>query len=328
MVIIMGSKSRVKKLLRSKNTVLIVIIVAIVLFFYFSNNNFLGMGNLRGIMTSVSFVGVLCVGVTMLMIGGDVDLSTGAIASFAGVFAGVLCNAGLPWPIAFVLTMLMGAVCGYINASFINKLGMMGFITTIAMISIYQGFAVAITSGKSMQIYSVGFWTIGSIALWDFIPLPFVIMLFLMIVYSRVLSNTSFGRLIYMCGGNRRAVRLCGINPKRISNILFVNNGVLAAIAGAILASRMHTASPDAGNSGSLDAITAVVLGGVSFSGGVGTMSGCLIGLLLVTVFNTGLTTIGFQSYWQFVVRGGVLLLALFLDFVSTKARSRVLANA
>lgn len=324
----MEIKSRAKKLLYSKNTVLIIIVLAVVLFFNGFNSNFVSLGNLRNIMTSVSFVGVLCVGVTMLLIGGEVDLSTGAIASLGGVFAGVLVNVGTPWGIAFVITMGLGALLGFVNAFFINKLGIMGFITTIAMISVYQGMAVAITQGKPMQVVSVSFWTLGSTALWNLVPLPFVIMLFLMVVYSVVLSNTNFGRSVYMCGGNRRAARLCGINPKAISNILFINNGVLAAISGTILASRMHSAAPTAGSSGSLDAITAVVLGGVSFHGGVGGMSGCLIALLLIDLFNAGLTTVGFQSYWQFVVRGGVLILALLLDFVSTRARTSALKNA
>jgi len=275
-------------------------------------------------MTSVSFVGLMCVGVMMLLIGGDIDLSTGAIATLAGVFAGVLINTGVPWVVAFALTIILGGLMGLINALLINKLGTMGFITTIAMISVYQGIAVVITQGKNMQIFSVSFWTLGSTAFWELVPLPFIIMLLFMIIYSIVLSSTSFGRSIYMCGGNRRAARICGIDPVKTSNILFVNNGVLAAIAGVIFASRMHTASPDAGNSAGLDAITAVVLGGVSFSGGVGGMSGCLIGLLLINLFNNGLTSAGFQSYWQFVVRGGVLILALLMDFLSASARKRM----
>ena len=128
-----------------------------------------------------------------------------------------------------------------------------------------------------------------------------------------------------MCGGNRRAARLCGINPKRISSILYINNGALAALAGAILAARMHTASPVAGNSGALDAITAAVLGGVSFVGGAGKMSGCFIGILLLNAFNAGLTAVGFPSYWQIVARGSLLVLALCFDFFSTLARRRAL---
>lgn len=325
---LMDVRSSLKKLLHSKNTVLIIIVLAVILFFNFLNENFISLGNLRNIMISVSFVGVLCVGVTMLLIGGEVDLSTGAIASLGGVIVGVLVNISVPWAIALIITIILGALLGLINAMFINKLGIMGFITTIAMISVYQGIAVTITQGKPMQVISADFWTLGSTALWNLIPLPFVIMIVLMIAYSIVLSSTNFGRSVYMCGGNRRAARLCGINPKRISNILYINNGALAALSGAVLSSRMHAAGPTAGSSGSLDAITAVVLGGVSFHGGVGGMSGCLIGLLLIDLFNAGLTMVGFPSYWQFVVRGGVLILALFMDFVSTGARTRALKNA
>ncbi|MDR1205106.1 MAG: ABC transporter permease [Peptococcaceae bacterium] len=314
----------IKKLLRSSNAALLFITIAVTLLFYIFNNNYLNFDNVRNILNSMSFVGVLSVGMTLLLIGGEVDLAAGAEACFSGVVVALLINAGVPWGLAFFLTVLFGALCGLINAFFINKLGFMSFIATLGMMSVYQGLVTVITQSKNIQIPEQGFWVIGSISLWNVVPLAFIIMLVLMIAYSVVLSNTNFGRSVYMCGGNRHAARLCGINPKKISTILYVNNGVLAAIAGVVLTSRMHTASPAAGSSGAIDAITAAVLGGVSFLGGAGGMSGCFIGILLLNVFNAGLTAVGFPSYWQIVARGGLLVLALCLDFIG--ARSRRLA--
>jgi ribose transport system permease protein len=313
-----------KKLLRSGNMALIFITGAVTLLLCIFNSNYLNTDNIRNILNSMSFVGVLTVGMTLLLIGGEVDLAAGAEACFSGVVIALLINAGVPWGAALVLTLAFGALCGLVNAFFINKLGFMSFIATLGMMSVYQGMVTVVTQSKNVQIPEQGFWIIGSTSLWDVVPLAFIIMLVLMIAYSVVLSNTSFGRSVYMCGGNRNAARLCGINPKKISVILYVNNGVLAAIAGVVLASRMHTASPAAGNSGAIDAITAAVLGGVSFLGGAGGMSGCFIGILLLNVFNAGLTAVGFPSYWQIVARGGLLILALCLDFLG--ARSRRLA--
>ncbi len=311
--------------MRLSTTALLIITVAVILLFYYFNNSYLSPENLRNIMSSMSFVGVLTVGMTMLLIGGEVDLASGATACFGGVIVALLINAGVPWFIALILTLIFGSVCGLISALFINKLGFMNFIATLGLMSVYQGFVITITQSKNIQIPSEGFWVIGSTTLWNVIPLPFIIMLVLMIVYSVVLSSTNFGRSVYMCGGNRRAARLCGINPKRISTILYINNGALAALAGVVLAARMHTASPAAGGSGALDAITAAVLGGVSFMGGAGGMSGCFIGILLLNSFNAGLTAVGFPSYWQIVARGSLLVLALCLDFFSTRARNRAL---
>ena len=317
-----------KKLLRSSNTALLAVTVAILLVFYAFNPNFLSLENIRNIMNSMSFVGVLTVGMTMLLICGEVDLSSGAIACFGGVVAALLINSGVPWVIGLILTILFGAICGLISALMINRLGFMNFIATLGLMSVFQGAVALITQNKNIQIPVPDFWVIGSTTLFGLIPLPFVIMILLMVLYGLILSSTNFGRSIYMCGGNRYAARLCGINPKRVSSILYINNGALCALAGAILAALMHTASPVAGNNGALDAITAAVLGGVSFLGGTGGMVGCFIGIFLLNAFDAGLTAIGFPSYWQLVARGCLLVLALCLDFVSSQARRRALEQA
>jgi ribose transport system permease protein len=293
--------------------------------FYVFNHNYLNFDNIRNIMNAMSFVGVLTVGMALLLIGGEVDLASGAEACFGGVFIALLVNAAVPPALALVLTVIFGALCGLINALLINKLGFMNFIATLGMMSVYQGFVTIITQSKNIQIPNKSFWVLGSTTLYRLIPLPFIIMLAFMVVYGIILTSTSFGRSVYMCGGNRRAARLCGINPGRISTILYINNGALAAIAGAVLASRMHTASPEVGKSGSLDAITAAVLGGVSFAGGAGSMSGCFIGILLLNAFNAGLTAVEFPSYWQIVARGGLLVAALCLDFIGARSRQRAL---
>ena len=317
---------RIKKLLRSNSTALFLITVAVIILFYILNNNFLNRDNIRSILSSMSFVGVLTVGMTLLLIGGEVDLSCGAVACISAIIAALLMNSNVPWVAAVILAILFGAMCGLISAVLVSVLGFMHFIATLGLMSVYQGFVLVITGNVLIPITNEGFAVIGATSIWDLVSLPFIIMLVLMIAYSIILSSTNFGRSIYMCGGNRRAARLCGINPKKVSTILYINSGALAAIAGLLNASRMRTASPVVGQTGAVDAITASVLGGVSFLGGSGGMGSCFIGILLLNSFNAGLTVVGFPQYWQIVARGSLLILALSLDFVFTRSRLHAIA--
>jgi ribose/xylose/arabinose/galactoside ABC-type transport system permease subunit len=316
-----------RRILRSKYAAPILVTAALVLLFYALNPNYLGSDNIKNIMASMSFVGTIAVGMAMLLIAGEVDLAAGAEACFGGVICAILIQSGLPWPAACVLAILFGACCGAVNAFFVNKLNFMGFIATIGIMGIHNGLIRVVTSSQNMPIADRAFWKIGSIKIMGFMPLPFLIMLALMILYACILNFTSFGRNVYLIGGNKRAARLCGVNQKKIVAILYINTGALSALAGVVLASRMHGASPLAGDTGAIDAITVAVLGGISFIGGVGGMGGVFIGLLLLTTFGVGLTATGLQSYWQIVAQGALLILALSVDFLSANARKRALAR-
>ncbi len=307
----MEEKKRFSHFWSSGNSGLLLITIAVILVFTCVNHNFLSYESIRSIMNSMSFAGILTIGMATLLIGGEVDLSSGAIACFSGLVLALMINAGMPWGLAFILTIIFGILCGLINAFFINKLGFMHFIATLGLMSVYQGFVSIITHNKNVAVVPKGVWIIGSTSVFGIIPLPFFIFAVLIIVYGIILNKTNFGRCVYMCGGNKVAARLCGVKPVKISTLLYANNGMLAAIAGAVLTARMHTASPVAGGSGAVDAITAAVLGGVAFTGGSGSMVGCFLGILLLNSFNAGLTAVGFPSYWQIVVRGCLLVLAL-----------------
>jgi len=324
----MGIKSYLKGIVRSNNAPLLIITIVIILTFYILNNNFLHRDSLRNIMNAMSFVGTITVGMTILLIGGEVDLSLGAVAGFGGIIAAMLVNAGVPWFLAFLLVIIFGMLCGSLSAFLVNVLGFMHFIATLGLMMVYQGLILVVTQNMMITIPNEAFGRVGSITFVNhLIPLPFVIMLVLMILYSRFLARTNFGKSIYMVGGNRRSARLCGINLKKTSAFLYINGGALAALSGALLASRMSTASPVVGQAGALDAITAAVLGGVAFRGGAGGMAGCFIGILMLNSFNAGLLTVGFPPYWQIVARGGLLAFALLLDFIMSRARTRALEH-
>lgn len=313
--------------LKSKVAVMLYVTIVVAVFFGIWNKGFLGLPNLRSLMTNMSTTGIICVGITLLLISGEIDLSAGAEAAMGGIFVVLLIQAGVPWPIALILTIIGGMIMGGVLALLVNKIGLLAFISSISMISVYNGFARILTHSQNIAIDQkyASYYTLGSGILFNVFPIPFVIMVVLMIVYGFILYATNFGRSIYMCGGNRIAARLCGINRKRITTILFLNNGAIAALTGALVAARMHNASPIAVQSGATDAITAAVLGGVSFAGGVGSMWGCFVGVTLITFFNSGLTASGLQAYWQIVVQGLLLLAALTVDFFNERSRQKAL---
>jgi ribose/xylose/arabinose/galactoside ABC-type transport system permease subunit len=315
--------SRVKPAFGSNYIALILVTAAVTLLFFFLNNDFLALDNIKNIMNAMSFTGTITVGMAMLLIAGEVDLASGVEACFGGVICAMAIDLGLPWPLALAAALIFGACCGFVNAFFVNVVHIMGFIATLGVMGIYNGLVRVVTENHPIPAYVPSFWKLGSTTVFGVFPLPFVIMVVLMVAYGLVLTKTSFGRNVFMIGGNRRAARLCGINPSRIVTALYVNNGMLAALAGVILTARMHSASPMAGSTGAIDAITAAVLGGISFLGGVGGMGGCFIGILLITVFSAGLTATGLPSYWQIVAQGAILVFALSADFFNSKARRK-----
>ena len=321
--------TNVKRILRSKLTALVKIIVVVSIFFTILNRHFISLGNLAGIMTAVSLAGIFAVGIVPLLISGHVDLASGAEGCIAGVFIALIMAQGIPWPLAIVITLVFGGCMGLFNAFLVNKLGFMAFIATIGMSSVYKGLALTITGGANVSILekgNEGFYALGkSIGIF---PVTFLVMLALMIIYSVILKFTKFGRSIYLCGGNSAAARLTGVNPKKVSTILFINCGAICALGGALFSARMHMGIPNSVYGTEMDSIAAAVLGGVSFMGGSGGLGGAFIGLVLVNLFNSGITAIGLPAYWQIVAQGAILVAALLVDYFGEKSRLRALKAA
>jgi ribose/xylose/arabinose/galactoside ABC-type transport system permease subunit len=314
-----------KKLLRSQTLMLIYVSVAVMLFFYIMNPNYLGEDNIRGIMNAMSLSGTLGVGMAFLLMGGGIDLAAGAEGCFGAILVAMLMKTGMPWPAAVLLGLLYGVAAGGINAFLVNGMNFMGFIATIAMSSVYSGLALVLTNNQNIAINNQAFWRVGSFALCNIFPMSCGILLWLIVIYGFILSKTRFGRCILLCGGNRMAARLAGVDPKKVTTILYMNCGALATLAGSILAGRMHFASPTAVSTGALDAITAAVLGGVSFMGGGGNIGGLLVGLILLNTFKNGLIVVELQAYWQIIAQGALLIIALCVDFLNERAKAAAL---
>jgi len=205
----------------------------------------------------------------------------------------------------------------------------MPFISSIGMASVYTGLATVWTKGNTVPVNVQSFTNIGKYAI-GFVPILFLFVILLILVYNRILSSTCFGRNIYMVGGNQQAARLAGLNPARMKMLLFINNSILASLAGVLWEAQKKLASPTNITTSQPDfaAITASILGGVAFMGGSGTLGGAFIGMLLLNVFDNALTVMKVQSYWNIMLQGLILILALIIDTINTSKQRRALKAA
>ena len=301
---------------------LVFALVALVVIFSIFNKNYFTVQNLMNILVACSLMGFVAIAETNLIIANQIDLSAGSVAAFSSVLSAVLVKAGVQPFVALCLTVLVGCALGAMNACAINYLNLQPFIATLATMSIVRGFAYILCGGKAVAISNKGFLFFGTYRLFGVIPLPVIILVAAFIVFGFILAKTHFGRSVYVLGGNAYAARLAGLNPKRIVLKLHVISGAMAALAGALLASRMNSGQPSACNGLEFDAVTAAILGGAAFTGGVGTLFGTLLGMLILQGFNTGLVMLNVQVFWQNVAQGSLLVVALAFDFYRRKLRS------
>lgn len=318
------NNSFIKKLAKERSFTLLLVLIAIITIFQVANGNYMTPDNIRNILSAASLSGTLAVGIGCILILGIPDLSAGAVGCMGGLLIAMLMNTGLGWLPSLIIAMAFGVIAGLINAFFINVCRMMPFISTLAMASVWKGIGYIITDNQSVSVANAAFHKIGSM-LFLGLPLPFIIMMLLYLIYGLMLKYTNFGRKVYMVGGNRNAARLAGINIKRVHTILLANCSMVATVGGSILVARMHNATPFSVHGTEIDGIIASCLGGISFRGGSGGMLGAFIGLLLLNFFNNGLSILGLDTYWQIVASGLLLVAALTVDFISTELRAKKL---
>jgi ribose transport system permease protein len=311
------------KIFKSNSVMMIFVLIGVIAIFSVMNSNYFSYQNMVNILYAASIVGLLAIGQTYLIIAGHIDLSSGAVAAMFGVVVALFLQAGMAWPLAAVIAIAMSLLIGLVNAGLVNVFGLQPFIATLAMASVCQGIAYIICDGRSVPIVNESFIKMGTERLLG-VPLPAIFMVVLFVIFGFILAKTVFGRSVYMVGGNPTAARLAGLNPKRISTTLYMMSSAIAALAGVILAARMHSGQPGAVSGSEFDAITAAVLGGVAFSGGKGTILGCFIGLMIIQCFNNGLTVVNVSSFWQITAKGLLLIAALIFDYVRRKKLNEV----
>ncbi|MBK5567761.1 ABC transporter permease [Ensifer sp. SSB1] len=288
----------------------------------FSNEYFLTPGNISNVLLQTSINGVLAIGMTFVILTRGIDLSVGSVVALAGMVSASFATtsatagvAGAPYPffVALAIGILVGVACGIIVGFIVSRFSVPAFVATLGMLSAARGMTLIYGGGKPVPALTPEFRWIGTGNILG-IPMPVILLATVFLASWWILTRTRFGRYIYAVGGNPHAAKTSGINVTRIRFLVYVISGGLSGLAGMMLSARTGSALPQAGIAYELDAIAAVVIGGTSLSGGVGRVTGTLIGALIIGVMNNGLDLMGIQSYYQQVLKGALIVGAVMLD--------------
>jgi ribose/xylose/arabinose/galactoside ABC-type transport system permease subunit len=324
----MGKKS----IFQTKTFGLVIITLLLTIGVWLISPSFLARGNVRNLLNTLSFQGVMLAGITILFLSGNFDMSAGGVGALSMLVFGLFIQnfRELPWVVALIAGLATGAICGLINVLLMNVFNMQPFIATIATSAVFGGIGNVVTRGNAIPINAPAFTDIGKIALFNLIPLLFILMVVIVLAHTFVLYKTRFGRSIYMIGGNMFAARLCGLNIKRTRAYLYTSQGVMAAIAGLMWTCLRKQSSPIMFTTAApnMQAMIAAMLGGVSMMGGAGGMGGAAIGLVLLNVFTTGLLALKVPTFITVMLPGFLLIIALFMDNLNAMRMRRILMAA
>ena len=295
------------------------------------SDHFATKDNLFNIARQISVNMCISVGMTLVILAGGIDLSVGSILAFSGAIAAGLFKNGIAWEggntfIGFtflgciVAALLAGSLLGFFNGMMITRFKVPPFVATLAMLTMARGFTMLYTNGYPITGLGAGFSALG--AGW-FLGIPILawIALILVLLFIFIMSKTLIGRYIYAIGGNEKAALLSGIQVNKVKVAVYTIAGLLSAVAGILVTARLDSAQPNAGTGYELDAIAAVVIGGTSLSGGKGTVAGTVVGVIIIGILNNGLVLLDVSPFWQQVVKGLVILLAVVIDRMSARGR-------
>jgi inositol transport system permease protein len=313
---------------------IVLIIIAMFIAMALLTDAFLSPRNLLNIVRQISVVGLIAIGVTMVIITTGIDLSSGSVLALSAVIVASLAQQPdwhdakfpgleLPLVVPILAALLVGAACGWVNGALIAGFRIPPFIATLGMMTIARGFAL-IYSNRPVSGLTDSFNYIGQGEIFKVmpvagqpdmgIPIPILILLAVAIAAHIMLNNTRFGRHIYAIGGNEQAARISGLNVGRIKIGVYTIAGLLAGLSGLVLTSRIGSGQAGLGVGYELDAIAAAVIGGVSLSGGIGTIWGTMVGALIIGVLNNGLDLLNVSAYWQTIVKGSIIVAAVIID--------------
>ncbi|VBB09701.1 abc transporter permease [Lucifera butyrica] len=280
---------------------------------------FLTEENILNILRQVSTNANLALGMTLVIIICGIDLSVGSVVALSGTVAGgLIAFSHVPIPIAVFTGILAGTLAGAFNGVMVAYSGIPAFIVTLAMLNIARGAAYVYTGGQPIRVMNEAFNAIGAGYLGP-VPLPVIYSFLFLLITAAILNSSKLGRHIYAIGGNKEAARFTGIKIKRVEIFVYTFSGFMAAFSGVVLAARMFSGQPTVGNGFELDAIAAVVLGGTSMMGGVGKIGGTLLGVLVIGVLNNGLNLLNINSFWQLIIKGVVILAAVYVDMMKKR---------
>ena len=295
----------------------------------FLSDNFATSDNLFNVMRQVSVNLCISVGMTLVILTGGIDLSVGSVLAFSGAVAAGLMKSGIEWAGADVFigftffgcilaALLIGGALGWFNGQMVTRFKVPPFVATLAMLTMARGFTMLYTNGFPITGIGEQFaylgtgWFLG-------VPMPVWVTIGVIVIFGFFIRKSRMGRYIYAIGGNEKATLLSGINVRKVKVTVYTLAGVLSAVAGLLVTARLDSAQPNAGMGYELDSIAAVVIGGTSLSGGKGSIMGTVIGALIIGVLNNGLVLLNVSPFWQQVIKGLVILLAVILDRMSSK---------
>ena len=314
----------IKKYLKD-NLGIILALVAMILFLYVypkTHNTFLTTNNIFNVLRQSATNLMLACGMTMVIILGGIDLSVGSIIAMSGVLgAAAVVWHGLPEIVGILIAILSGLLFGLLNGTIIARTKIPPFIVTLASMNIAKGIAYVYSGGKPIRCMTDAwkFLGAGNVA---GIPVPVITMFIVFIVAVLFLNRTRIGRHIYAVGGNDTAAKFSAINTAKVKLIVYSFSGLMAGLAGITIASRLYSGTCTSGDGAEMDAIAAVVVGGTSMSGGSGKLGGTLIGVLIIGILNNGLNLMGVNSDWQYIIKGAVILLAVYTDFLRNRKKA------
>lgn len=312
--------TRVKSFLNSSKGELSTVIMLIFLCIIFGMNSeyFFKVRNIMNIGAYASIMGTMAAGLTVAMLLGGLDVSQYSLAAMAGMLMGILFENNVPTPVVLIITIVVGVIGGCINAFIITIMKVNPIIATMGMQFVFRGAAFLLTNGRYIRIDNPVYYFIGNGKVFG-IPFCLLIMILIYIVVWYLLKYTRYGRQVYSVGGNAQVAKLAGISATKVKFISHIIAGVTAVMGGIITVCQTSSAMPNHGYGNDMDGIAAVILGGIGLAGGKGKVGGTLIGILVLAVLVNGMTLLNVQSYWQQVVKGLVLIFAVFIDSMRSR---------
>jgi inositol transport system permease protein len=316
----MISNNKLWSNIKSKYSIYFVLI-ALFIFCWLANKNFVSVGNLQNISTQISVGTILAFGQTILIISGMLDLSSASVLALAGVLSVSVYTQTESLTLSFIVAILVGVGCNVLNGLMVTKYKTPPFIATLAMMAMARGAALLYTNGQN--IYQIGEYVKFGQGKILGIPTPMIFFVGVLVITWYLLRHTVFGRSIYAIGGNEEAANASGINVNRIKMRAFIINGIFVGIAGVLFMSRINGGMPNGAIGYEFKALTAAVIGGTSFTGGIGTASGTLAGAFIVGFLDNIMVLVGVNSYLQQIVRGAIIALAVMYDIWAKTMRKK-----
>ena len=310
----MEKRSNIGKMLRQ--FALAFVVVFIVVMMSIVTDTFMTTNNIVNILRQISINGILAVGMTFIILKGGIDLSVGSVVAISGVICGSLLQKGWNVPSVILMALIFSVLVGALNGYLIAYVGFQPFIATLSTMTIGRGAVLAYADGKPFSISDEAFKAIGQ-GYVGVMPIPVVLLIVVVLIGLVILNTTTFGRYVFAIGGNREAANFAGVRTKLIQLMVYVLSAVCAWLVGLILAARISSGQPTAGESYEMDAIAATAIGGTSMNGGIGGLYGTILGFVIIGLLSNSMNLLNINSFYQQIVKGVLIIVAVFLDMKS-----------